>query len=804
MRKRIFSLLFIGIFTFSCSTPVAVRFFPTATLAATTTPTQTPTATATPTQPPTPTPPPQVRIENAEKELTAGNFEQARRDFQAAQSGAADPEIQAVAALGLGRSLYLAHNYSNASDALRAMIAAYPQSKRLADAYFFLAQSLTEQKIYDQAAEAYTKFLELRPGVLDAYIQEMRGDAYMNAGNPGAAAAAYDASIKAPQIGTTVWIELKLGKAYIALGDFTNAIKKYLEIYEKSDNYYARAQADFLLGQAYMAIGQPEQAHARFLDAITAFPKSYDSYSGLVQMVNDGVVVSDLSRGMVDYYAGQYGPAIDAFTRYIATASELDAAPYHYRALSRVANGEPGPAIDDWNTIIEKFPADALWADAWDEKAYTQWAYLDKYNEAADTLLQYVEKAPDSSRAPEFLFNAARVMERDNELSKAAETWATLIDKYPSAEQSYRGLFLSGVSYFRLTEYDKALTIFQRAMVLGTTPSDQAAAYLWMGKAQKAKGDDAAAKNAWEQAAQRDPTGYYSVRANELLQNLAPFSVNRPIDLGYNLAQERGQADDWLRTTFSLPDNADLNSLGELASDPRVQRGQAFWELGLYAEARSEFESLRLEVAKDPLKTYLLMNKMLDLGLYRSAILASRQILDLAGLDDVGTLKAPAYFNHIRFGVYYKDQVVESSQKEGFHPLFLLSVLRQESMFEGFAESSAGALGLMQIMPATGHEIASGLNWPENYEDDDLYRPEVSITMGTRYLARQRDYFNNNLYAALAAYNGGPGNTTYWKEIAGEDPDLLLEVIRSDETRQYIMQITEFFNIYRLLYERGL
>ncbi len=110
----------------------------------------------------------------------------------------------------------------------------------------------------------------------------------------------------------------------------------------------------------------------------------------------------------------------------------------------------------------------------------------------------------------------------------------------------------------------------------------------------------------------------------------------------------------------------------------------------------------------------------------------------------------------------------------------------------------------MQIMPATGHEIASSLSWPQNYGDDDLFRPEVSIVMGSSYLSRQRDYFSNSLFATLAAYNGGPGNTGYWKNLAGDDPDLLLEVIRSDETRKYITQIYEFFNIYRLLYERGL
>jgi hypothetical protein len=58
-------------------------------------------------------------------------------------------------------------------------------------------------------------------------------------------------------------------------------------------------------------------------------------------------------------------------------------------------------------------------------------------------------------------------------------------------------------------------------------------------------------------------------------------------------------------------------------------------------------------------------------------------------------------------------------------------------------------------------------------------------------------------YATLAAYNGGPGNTIIWNRLPVDDPDLLLEVIRAEETRKYIMQIYEFFNIYRLIYENA-
>ena len=63
-------------------------------------------------------------------------------------------------------------------------------------------------------------------------------------------------------------------------------------------------------------------------------------------------------------------------------------------------------------------------------------------------------------------------------------------------------------------------------------------------------------------------------------------------------------------------------------------------------------------------------------------------------------------------------------------------------------------------------------------------------------------YFSGNTQAALVAYNAGPGNAEQWLSLADGDPDLLLEVIRASETQDYLMQITEFLNIYKLVYSR--
>jgi soluble lytic murein transglycosylase len=276
-----------------------------------------------------------------------------------------------------------------------------------------------------------------------------------------------------------------------------------------------------------------------------------------------------------------------------------------------------------------------------------------------------------------------------------------------------------------------------------------------------------------------------------------PPATNFKVDL----ATERAQAEAWLRVTFNLPTDTDLSSPGALLSDARLVRGTELWNLGLQDEARLEFEDLRTSLQDNPADSYRLANYMLTLGLYRPAITAMRQVLTLAGMNtQAQTLAAPAYFNHVRYGLYFQDLVMPVAQQTGLDQLFLFSVIREESLFEGFVRSSAGARGLMQITPDTGQLIADNLGWPPNYTSDDLYRPLISIGLGTTYLAQQRVNFNGDLYTALAAYNAGPAAAPIWSGLSGPDPDLFLEIIRYPATSQYIRDIYEIYNMYRSLY----
>ena len=755
--------------------------------------------TPTPTSIPTPTPTPEARIFSGDMALLQGETERARSEYINGSAGTEDVDIQAAALLGIGRTYLIDHDYDLAIESFNALIFEHPENRWLPNTYYFLAQAHLQREEYAQAAAALEKYVELNPGVIDEVIQAERGDALQLAGDYAGAISAYEAAITASAENTGSY-RLKIGQAYAAQGDYSNAVPVYLEILETGDSDAQKAQANLLAGQSYLALGFPEQAYARFLDSVTRFPTAYESYSGLVALVNDGIPVSDLDRGIVDYYAGQYGYANEALLRFLNSNSAHDATPHHLRALSLRELDEPQAAIAEWQAVINDHPEDELWTTAWNEITYTQWAWLEQFDQGAETLLALVALQPTGQGAADALFNAGRILERGGRLTRAAETWERLLQEYPAAEVTPYGHLLAGVTYYRLEKYDQALTVFQRNAVLGVNPEDQSAALMWIGKSQQALDDTESARQTWQQAAVLDPTGYYSQRSAELALDQPVLHEPFQYSLGVDYAGERQAAEDWLQVTFSLPGDTDFASLELLGSDSRFQRGQAFWELGKYQQGRDEFETVRMNFEQDPLNTYRLMNHLLSIGAYRPAIFASRQILTLAGMDDTQTLEAPKYFNHIRFGVYYRELVVEEANRYDFNPLLLLSVIRQESFFEGYVSSGPGARGLMQIMPATGQELADRYNWPPDYSTSDLLNPSVNLRLGTAYLDEQNDYFGS-LYVALAAYNGGPGNANIWNELSGGDSDVFLEVVRFDETRLYIKQIAEFMNLYRVFYE---
>jgi soluble lytic murein transglycosylase len=808
MKKLLPIILLLVVALQACSVPGLYNLKSTAT--PTPVPTSTPfpsptiTPTSTPTIVPTPTstPAPEVRVAEADHALFNGDYQAALDEYSTAYDTTTDPDIRAAAMLGKGRIHYLTGDYPNALNEFRAAMDSYPDSSQVSAANYFLGETFIQLDRYTEAADAFTNFLTVNPGVLEAFINERRGDALTAAGDYGAALAAYTNAVQSPRLPTNFLLELKLAQTYVLVGDYVTAQVVYDDIYARTDSQAIKAQVDYELGQMYTAQGQTEHATTAYVDAVFNFPQAYYSYLCLIELVDSGYPVDELQRGIVDYNAGQNGVALSAFDRYLSGSPADPSTALYYEGLILRDLEDLSGAISKWDEVIQGDPASQFWDSAWEQKAYTQWAYQGDYAAGEKTLLDFVAALPTHPRAAEFLFDAGRVAERDGRLLDAAKIWQRMPAEYPNSDYVYRALFLSAICYYRLADYPSAQTVFWQAQSIATTPAERAGAYFWTGKTQYVQGDAASAQTTWQQAASIDPTGYYSDRSRDMVNGRTPFSPPEMMDLGIDHQSELRQAELWMRTTFNYPTETDFSVPGPIASDPRFIRGQEFWNLSLEDMAEAEFSDLRESAINDPLISYRLAVYLNDLGMYRQAILSARQVLDLAGLDDAGTLTAPVLFSHIRFGSYFSDLVIPMANDSGFDPLFIWSTVRQESLFDPGIKSGAGAMGLMQIVPTTGEEIVSRLGWPPNYTQADLLRPNVNLTFGVDYLAKQRDNLGGDLYAALAAYNGGPGNAAVWQSYANGDPDLFVEVVRFDETRQYLMAINEIFNIYSRLYAR--
>ena len=750
---------------------------------------------------PIPTPTPRIRIEAGDQALFNGDYPTARDEYLSAFNSAGDAEVRASALWGLGRSEYESGNHAQSLQYLRELVEDHPNSPRAQRAHFLMGINYDTLQRYSEAATAYGTYLSLSPGLIDAYVLERQGDSLSENGDYSAAISVYQAALNAPRTGDRNSLEIKLARTYAASGDTTTALTMYTNIAAVTSNDYVKAQMDFLSGQIYFSAGQYDQAYPFFLHAVNNYWFAYDSYSALIVLDEAGITVDELNRGLCYYYANQYGLAINAFNRYEIANPVNDGTVYHFRALTLLELGLYQDAIADWTYLIDHYPDSIYWESAWERKAYTLWYYLGEYEAAAQTLLSFVGSVPNHSSAPRFLLNAARVMERDGRLSEAAAAWETLADQYPSSEFVLESLFQAGIAYYRSGDLMKSLVAFQRDMLLSSQPVDQARAYFWIGKTQQALGDATAAQSAWTMASSLDPGGYYSERARDTLLDFDLYAPPPSFDLDFDMAAERLEAEAWMRITFSLSTDTDLSSPGWMLMDERLQRGAELWELGLYDDARLEFEELRLAASENPTDCYRLVNYFHEIGLYRSAIFTARQVLTLAGLDtQIESMSAPRYFQHIRYGVYFKELVIPIAQENDLDPLFLFSVMRWESLFESFVDSSAGARGLMQIMPATGESIAGNIGWPLDFTPDDLYRPIVSLKLGAHEFHVNLLYFGGDPFASLAAYNAGLGNADIWHGLSGDDPDLYLEVVRYQETRDYLRSIYEVYAVYRTLY----
>lgn len=144
----------------------------------------------------------------------------------------------------------------------------------------------------------------------------------------------------------------------------------------------------------------------------------------------------------------------------------------------------------------------------------------------------------------------------------------------------------------------------------------------------------------------------------------------------------------------------------------------------------------------------------------------------------------------------YTPQIQMVAKQYGFDPVWLASIIRQESKFEPEAVSKSGAVGLMQLMPDTAKWICEMRG--KKYEKDRLSDPSYNMDLGCWYLDYLMDMFGSDQDTVLAAYNAGQGQVKTWlKDSRYSSDGKSLHTIPFEETHGYVQGINQFYQKYQ-------
>lgn len=152
----------------------------------------------------------------------------------------------------------------------------------------------------------------------------------------------------------------------------------------------------------------------------------------------------------------------------------------------------------------------------------------------------------------------------------------------------------------------------------------------------------------------------------------------------------------------------------------------------------------------------------------------------------------------------YRQAILSAAKARKLDPRFILALIRQESVFKPMAKSPAGARGLLQLTmdAAVKYGPGAGMN---ALSENQLYRPETSITVGAEYIEHLVQLFPDILEPVAASYNGGEDNVARWLERAKRnDPGVFTAEVGFDETKDYVQKVMSNYRVYRQLYTADL
>jgi len=390
---------------------------------------------------------------------------------------------------------------------------------------------------------------------------------------------------------------------------------------------------------------------------------------------------------------------------------------------------------------------------------------LDRTGREDDAFSLYeklVETSPGSHLADDALLAAAFIRKFQNKGDGALVVLKKLVTGYPQSNLLQTAIWEIAWQSYQGGDLQTAAVYFKKQL---DNKSKRERALHWYARTLAAGGDKTGSEKALSSLLAEYPMGYYSLSYRNDKKSMEDESLYLNTEL---------------RETLPVPSG--------------FERAKAMIAMGLYGEAARELSWARnrnKEESPGMARLYLEMGDF-----HRAYSLARPERLRRMEKNSLAEWG-------IAYPLAFRELVASNAAESRIAESLIYSIMRAESNYSPSAVSPAGAVGLLQVMPATAAAIAnSGSN---KGISGRLARPEFNIRLGVKHLKGLMDLYNGDLVLVVAAYNAGSGNVSRWMKTFGKLPrDIFIENIPFPETREYVKKVIAGIEIYNRLYKLGI
>jgi soluble lytic murein transglycosylase len=392
---------------------------------------------------------------------------------------------------------------------------------------------------------------------------------------------------------------------------------------------------------------------------------------------------------------------------------------------------------------------------------------LDKTGREDDAFALYeklAERSPISHLADDALLAAAFIRKFQNRGNGALIVLKKLVTGYPQSNLLQTAYWEIAWQSYQAGDLKTAAVYFKKLLEI---KNKRERALYWYARTLAAGGDKTGAEKAFSALLAEYPLGYYS--------------------LSY-------RSDANLKEEEALPLDKSLREM--LPVPAGFERAKVMIALGLHEEAAKEISWSRNRYADNPAALPGIARLYLEMENFHraSSLVRPEQLrkMERNSLVEWG----------IAYPLAFRELVVSNAAERKIAEGLVYSIMRAESNYSPSAISPVGAVGLLQVMPATAAAIVS--SGGEKGISLRLTRPEFNIRLGVKHLKDLMELYDGDLVMAVAAYNAGSGNVSRWKKMLGKLPrDQFIENIPFPETREYVKNVLAGIEIYKRLYRLG-